>query len=125
MARYKPAGTPIDLTFRASRRPWLPQFIASVVLFSAAVRHVFAADVTVTIDNFAFSPTPLEVARGTTVKWENLDDIPHAIYCSALNVHSKLLDTNDVFRYRFDQDGTFDYICSIHPHMRGRVVVLG
>ena len=107
----------------AGRRQLLGRIIASGLFFSAASRYAAAADAKVMIDNFAFSPTPLIVARSTSVIWENRDDIPHAIYFPALNVHSKELDTDDTFRYRFDQGGTFDYICSIHPHMRGRIVV--
>jgi plastocyanin len=57
------------------------------------------------------------------VTWVNRDNIPHAIYCPALNLHSKPLETNDMFRHRFDKLGTFDYVCSIHPNMRGRIVV--
>jgi plastocyanin len=64
-------------------------------------------------------------AQGTTVIWENRDEIPHAVYFPTLNVYSNVLDTDDTFHCRFDQGGTFDYICSIHPHMRGRIVVSG
>ncbi|MDQ2804699.1 MAG: plastocyanin/azurin family copper-binding protein [Pseudomonadota bacterium] len=70
----------------------------------------------IAIDNFTFSPRPLAVTRGSTVTWENRNDIPHAIYCAVLNLHSHPLDTNDTFAHRFDQAGTYDYICSIHPH---------
>ncbi|MBV8702202.1 MAG: cupredoxin family copper-binding protein [Acetobacteraceae bacterium] len=115
----------IDLTVPAGRRVLLRRGAASAVLAAAVVmgRRALAADARVAIDSFAFSPTPLTVARGTTVTWENRDDIPHAIYCPALDLHSHQLDTNETFGHRFDQVGTFDYNCSIHPHMRGRIVV--
>ena len=111
----------------ADRRALLRRGTASAVLITLATvgRRAFAADAMVAIDNFIFSPTPLTVVPGTTVTWENRDDIPHAIYCPALNLHSPPLDTNDTFGHRFDQAGTFDYICSIHPHMRGQIVVSG
>jgi len=117
----------VDLTVPAGRRVLLRRGAASAILATAVIigRRALAADARVSIDNFAFSPTPLTVAQGTTVTWENRDDIPHAIYCPALNLHSHALDTNETFGYRFDQVGTFDYICSIHPHMRGRIVVSG
>lgn len=82
-------------------------------------------DATVNIDNFAFSPAKLMVARGTTVQWMNRDDIPHAIYCEKLSLRSHPMDTNDTFSHQFDQVGVFDYICSLHPHMHGQVVVQG
>jgi plastocyanin len=109
------------------RRALLRRGGASAVLIALATRgrRAFAADTMIAIDNFTFSPTPLTVARGTIVGWVNRDDIPHAIYCPALNLRSQPLETSDMFRYRFEQAGTFDYICSIHPHMHGRVVVSG
>ena len=36
---------------------------------------------------------------------------------------SKVLDTDDKFSFTFAKPGTFDYFCSIHPHMTGKVVV--
>ena len=67
----------------------------------------------------------LTVPAGTTVTWVNEDDIPHSIYCEALNLRSHPMDTKESFAHRFDQPGTFDYVCGIHPHMRGRIVVGG
>ena len=84
-----------------------------------------AADAQVVIDNFTFSPTPLKVKTGTTVTWVNHDDIPHSIVCPALKVHSRALDTDDSFAYKFDQAGTYGYLCGIHTHMHGQVVVDG
>ncbi len=84
-----------------------------------------AAEPMVTIDNFTFSPTPLTIAKGATVTWVNEDDIPHSIYCQSLNLHSHPMDTKESFAHRFDQSGTFDYACGIHPHMRGQIIVQG
>jgi plastocyanin len=89
-------------------------------------RFAFASDAAeVRIDNFTFSPTPLSVAIGTTVTWINRDDIPHSIVCPALNFHSRALDTDDSFSFRFQTAGTYDYLCGIHPHMRGQIIVRG
>jgi plastocyanin len=84
-----------------------------------------AAEAEVVIDNFAFSPTPLIVGAGDPVTWVNHDDIPHSIVCPALNMKSRTLDTDDSFVHRFDQAGTYDYMCGLHPHMRGQVTVKG
>jgi len=96
---------------------------AAVVLIAAASRRALAADAQVVIDNFTFSPTPLTVKVGTTITWVNHDDIPHSIYCPDIKLKSHALDTDDDFSYKFEQAGTFDYMCGIHPHMRGQVVV--
>ena len=60
---------------------------------------------------------------GTTVTWTNHDDTIHSIVCLALKLRSKPLDTNDSFSYTFGKAGNYDYICGIHPHMHGQVVV--
>ena len=87
-------------------------------------RLAFAGDAAqITIDNFTFSPTPLSIAAGTTVTWTNRDDIPHSIVCPALNVHSRALDTDESFSFRFQTEGTYDYLCGIHPHMHGQIIV--
>ena len=52
---------------------------------------------------------------GTTVIWVNHDDIPHSIVCPTLQLKSHPLDTDDTFSYKFEQPGTYDYICGLHP----------
>ena len=94
-----------------------------IVLISTRARLVAAQQAEVVIDNFTFSPTPLTVKAGTTVTWVNHDDIPHSVVVPKLNVHSKALDTDDKYTYRFEKAGTFDYMCGLHPHMHGQVVV--
>ena len=94
--------------------------LACLLLPSAARSSGEAA---VKIDNFTFSPATLTVAKGSEVTWTNEDDIPHSIVLGDLNVHSKAMDTDKSFTYRFDQTGTFDYVCGLHPHMHGQIVV--
>ena len=75
------------------------------------------------IDNFKFAPTPLTISQGTEVTWTNHDDIPHSIVLNALGVHSKAMDTDGKFSYKFDKTGTFFYVCGLHPFMQAKVVV--
>jgi len=77
----------------------------------------------VTIDNFQFAPAELTVKVGTTVTWTNRDDMPHTVVSTAKTFASKVLDTDETFTYTFDKAGTFEYFCSIHPRMTGRVIV--
>ncbi len=77
----------------------------------------------VSIDNFTFAPDPLTVGKGTLVTWTNHDDIPHSIVLATLSVHSKAMDTDQAFSYRFDKAGVFSYVCGLHPHMQAKVVV--
>ena len=77
----------------------------------------------IVIDNFAFTPNAITVKPGTTVTFENHDDIPHSVVDVAGKFHSKALDTNDTFQVTFDQPGEYNYYCGLHSHMRGKVIV--
>jgi plastocyanin len=80
-------------------------------------------DGTVKIDNFTFMPKNLTVKVGTAVIWTNLDDIPHTVTSTTQQFRSKALDTDDKFSFTFSTPGTYDYFCSLHPHMTGTIVV--
>jgi plastocyanin len=75
------------------------------------------------IDNFSFSPNPLTVPAGATIRWTNHDDIPHNVVADDKSFKSKVLDTDEAFSYTFSKPGTYTYFCSIHPKMTGKVVV--
>jgi plastocyanin len=77
----------------------------------------------VEIDNFKFSVATLEVAAGTTVTWTNHDDVPHTVVSTTKLFKSAPLDTGESFTYTFKDAGTFEYFCSLHPRMTGKVVV--
>ncbi|ORV60162.1 amidase [Mycobacterium europaeum] len=77
----------------------------------------------VNIDGFAFAPAMLTVAVGTTVTWTNRDEEPHTVAASDGSFHSPGMGTGATFTHTFTAPGTFDYVCSIHPMMRGTVVV--
>jgi len=80
--------------------------------------------VEVKIDNFSFSPTPVTVPVGTTIKWTNHDDIPHTVVSDDKSTfRSKPMDTDETFTYTFTKPGTYTYFCSIHPKMVAKVVV--
>jgi plastocyanin len=77
----------------------------------------------VKIDNFTFSPATLTIAPGTTVTWTNDDDIPHTVAAKDKSFRSKPMDTGNQFSYTFATPGEYDYFCSLHPHMVGKIVV--
>jgi plastocyanin len=77
----------------------------------------------VKVDNFSFTPATITVPAGTTVTWENRDDIPHTVVSDEKVFRSKALDTDDTFSYTFTQRGTYPYFCGLHPKMTGTIVV--
>jgi plastocyanin len=98
----------------------LPTFLVPALVTSA-----WAAETEVKIDNFTFNPQRVTVKAGTTVTWDNEDDIPHAIAATNKTFKSKTLDTEDKFSFTFATPGTYEYFCSLHPHMTGTIVVEG
>jgi len=104
--------------------------LSALVLVSLAMSGaprpaaVAAADAPeVKIDNFSFTPATITVPVGTTVRWTNRDDIPHNVVSNDKSFKSKPLDTDESFSFTFSKAGTYDYFCSIHPKMTGKVVV--
>jgi plastocyanin len=79
----------------------------------------------VTIKDFAFDPGDLTVAKGTSVTWKNDDSATHRIKSGDGSFDSKDLKNGDSFDHTFDTAGTFDYICGIHPSMKGKITVTG
>jgi amicyanin len=75
------------------------------------------------IDNFTFTPQEITITRGTTLTWVNDDDIPHAIAATNKAFRSKAMDTEQKFSFTFTEPGTYEYFCSLHPHMQGKVIV--
>jgi plastocyanin len=99
----------------------LVAFLATATFFPSGA--VYAEDTMVNIDNFTFAPQTLTVKAGTTVTWRNEDDIPHTIASARRVFRSKTLDTDDSFSFTFTEPGSYEYFCSLHPHMTGKVVV--
>jgi plastocyanin len=95
--------------------------LAGLITFPAVPVH--ATEMTVKIDNFTFAPQRITVKAGTTVTWDNEDDIPHTIASSTKLFKSKVIDTDGKFSFTFTTPGVYEYFCSLHPHMTGTIVV--
>jgi plastocyanin len=81
---------------------------------------------TVAIKNFAFEPSSLTVKTGTMVTWVNNDGVPHALASDAGSpaaFSSDSLSTGASYSFTFSQSGMYSYHCSIHPSMKGTVMV--
>ncbi|MDB5826512.1 MAG: beta-propeller repeat protein [Variovorax sp.] len=94
-----------------------------------AVQHVSAADhaakgaARVSIANFAFMPAEIAVAAGQSVNWRNDDGAPHGVQFKDGATGAPLMLPKADFSRKFDKPGSYDYVCSVHPYMTGRVVV--
>ena len=77
----------------------------------------------ISIQNFHFMPETLTVKAGTPVTWVNRDEEPHNVVSLDRVFRSKAIDGGEKFTATFDKPGTYKYICAVHPHMRGQIVV--
>jgi plastocyanin len=82
-----------------------------------------AKSASIQIDNFHYTPAMLVVAPGTTITWKNDDDSPHSVREKDGKFKSAALDTDDTFSQTFAAPGEYEYFCSIHPYMTGKIVV--
>jgi plastocyanin len=62
------------------------------------------------------------VKRGETVTWINKDPFPHTV--TAGNAFdSGDIGANRSWKRVFREAGRYDYICTLHPNMKGSVIV--
>lgn len=78
----------------------------------------------VSIAGFAFNPSDLVIGVGDTVVWTNGDSAHHIIVSdSGSEISSENLAQGQMYSHTFTKAGTYEYHCSIHPSMKGKVVV--
>lgn len=83
-----------------------------------------AVDHPVDIRDFAFSPTPVEIAVGDTVTWTNQDAVPHtATGDDRAVLQSGTISPGASFTQAFATAGTFPYFCEFHANMKGEIIV--
>lgn len=75
----------------------------------------------VSIVDFAFSPSRLAVNAGDSVTWTNNGDAPHTT--TSRRWDSGILQPGDTFTFTFNATGRFQYRCSLHREMKGIILV--
>ncbi len=84
-----------------------------------------AASGGVTIVDFSFSPGTITINVGDTVTWTNNGPTPHSATAPNGAFDTGIFPAGESRSHTFSQAGTFSYICTPHPNMRGTVVVQG
>ena len=75
----------------------------------------------VVISDLAFEPETLTVEAGDTVTWRWDDGaIDHDVVGD--DFRSEVM-SEGTFRQRFDQPGSYEYLCTLHPNMTGMIEV--
>jgi plastocyanin len=83
-----------------------------------------AAKPDVTIAGFVFGPAKLTATPGKAVTWLNSDDSPHQITLAGTGgARSPILMKGQTHSQAFAAPGVYNYICGLHPNMKGTVEV--
>ena len=76
-----------------------------------------------------YDPQTIDVAVGTTIIWENLDNTVHTVTSGTPDAggdgmfDSEMMNTGDAYEFMFTDAGNYDYFCIFHPWMVGAVNV--
>jgi plastocyanin len=80
-----------------------------------------AETVDVKIQNDSYNPDSITISNGDTVKWTNLDAGVHTVV--GTDFSSGDISSGKSYEHKFTKAGTYNYYCSIHPSMKGVVIV--
>jgi amicyanin len=76
------------------------------------------------ISNMQFTPARVVVKTGSQVTWVQQDVAPHVVIGSNSDeLRSTTLRSGQSHTHTFNKPGTYEYYCSLHPSMRGTIVV--
>jgi plastocyanin len=82
------------------------------------------------IESPFFAPNSIDVKAGTSISFVNTDGNIHTVTSVKAGTQdpdgtldSNMIKPGQTFTYKFDKPGTYEYICTIHPHMHGTVNV--
>lgn len=76
----------------------------------------------VVIKSFKYHPKPLKIHKGTRVAFTNKDHAPHTATHPGM-FNTGVIGHNKTKFHTFSKKGIFHFHCTIHPNMKGTVVV--
>lgn len=96
----------------------------AALLAGGAVQAAQEAPVEAAIVGRAYQPPALTVGLGQTVVWQNRSVTHHTVTSTVGQFDSGSISPGESYTLTFSKPGTFEYRCTIHPTMKGSVVVL-
>jgi LPXTG-motif cell wall-anchored protein len=82
-----------------------------------------AANGSVTISDFQFTPAQITIDQGDTVTWTNDGPTAHSATAPDGSFDTGIFQAGQSRSHTFSDAGTFSYICTPHPNMHGTIVV--
>jgi len=75
-----------------------------------------------------YTPSKIVIKQGGSVTWVNEDAAFHSVTSGYYDEPSEIfdsdyLDPEESFTFIFENIGTYDYFCTLHPWMKGQVIV--
>ena len=75
-----------------------------------------------------YIPSQITIKKGEQVTWVNEDSAFHSVTSGFYDTPTDLFDSGHMDPFEsyvliFDEEGTFDYFCTLHPWMEGQVIV--
>ena len=77
----------------------------------------------VNMSSLSFSPSSMTVTVGTKVTWKNTDNVQHSVTSDTGLFDSGLFAPGGTYSYTFNTAGTYNYHCTIHSGMTGKIIV--
>lgn len=95
--------------------------MTALALVLAALAGPAPADRVVLVQDYRFKRASVTVRRGQLVEWRFRDrGIPHNATGRAIRSGDRRRSN---YRKRFRKAGTYRYICTFHPEMKGTITV--
>ncbi len=75
-----------------------------------------------------YTPSKIVIKQGNSVTWVNEDVAFHSVTSGYYDEPSEIfdsgyLDPEESFTFVFENIGTYDYFCTLHPWMKGQVII--
>jgi plastocyanin len=113
----------VGLGFAEGRPPATPGASPEASPSASPAASPAADAVAVSIFDFGFDAAEVKVPVGTTVTWTNDGEVIHTTTSKDGIWDSAILNPGDTFSYTFDEAGTYEYWCTLHPQMLATIVV--
>lgn len=77
---------------------------------------------TVTVSNFSFDPPSITVKANSEITFSNADSVGHTVTADN-GKFDKELAAGKTATITIPEPGTYPYHCSVHPSMKGTIIV--
>ena len=80
------------------------------------------------VNDNCYVPSLIVIEKGKQVTWVNEDSAFHSVTSGFYTAPTELFDSGyldpfESYTITFDETGTYDYFCILHPWMKGQVIV--